>query len=104
MKDRRNHIYYLGDLDYEGILIFETLVRQFSEGVDIRLFVQGYLLMLEKAEAIGFEQLPDSKEGQNRNIGELFYSYFTPRQQEQIKSLLAMGRYIPQEILSEEDL
>ena len=103
MKDGRNQIYYLGDLDYEGILIFETLAGQFAEGVVIRLFVQGYLRMLEKAEAIGFEQLPETKEGQNRNGGELFYSYFTQTQQEQIKSLLAMGRYIPQEILSEED-
>ena len=104
MKDERNHIYYLGDLDYEGILIFETLVRQFAESVEIHLFVQGYLRMLEKAEAIGIEQLPETKEGQNQNGGELFYSYFTQMQQEQIKSLLATGRYIPQEILSEEDL
>ena len=104
MKDKGNSIYYFGDLDYEGILIFETLVKLFAEGAKICLFVQGYLRMLEKAETIGFGQLPETKEGQNQNGGELFYSYFTPMQQEQIRSILSMGRYIPQEIVSEEDL
>ena len=75
----------------------------FAEGAKICLFVQGYLKMLEKAEAIGLEQLPETKERQNQNGGELFYSYFTPMQQEKIHTLLAMGRYIPQEILSIED-
>lgn len=104
MKEEGNSIYYFGDLDYEGILIFETLAKQFAEGVNIRVFVQGYLQMLEKAEKIGWEQLPETKEGQNQNGGELFYSYFTPMQQEKLRSILSMGRYIPQEILSEEDL
>ena len=103
MKDKGNSLYYLGDLDYEGILIFETLVERFAGGVLICPFVQGYLAMLQKAETLGFEKLPEMKEGQNRNVGNLFYSYFTEEYLKKLQKLLEMGRYIPQEILSEED-
>lgn len=103
MKEEGNRLYYLGDLDYEGILIFETLAEQFAGGVLIRPFVQGYLAMLQKAETLGFEKLPPMKEGQNRKVGTLFYSYFTKDYLEKLQNLLEIGRYIPQEILSEED-
>lgn len=103
MSHKENVLYYLGDLDYEGILIFETLAEQYANGYVIQPFVNGYVAMLKKAEKISMDMLPNMKEAQNRNIGTLFYSYFEKEYQEQIQLLLDCGKYIPQEILSIED-
>lgn len=104
MKEKGNTLYYLGDIDYEGILIFETLAEQFAGGVLVQPFVKGYLAMLKKAEEIGVERLPKMKEGQNQNNGQRFYSYFPQESQEQMRQLLQRRYYVPQEIVSTEDL
>ncbi|MBP3610528.1 MAG: hypothetical protein J6J42_09360 [Lachnospiraceae bacterium] len=104
MKEKENILYYLGDIDYEGILIYETLAEQFAGEYKVQPFVQGYAAMLQKAEKMGFEKLPRMKERQNQKIGELFYSFFDREIQEKIQRLLESGCYIPQEILSVEDL
>ena len=103
MKEKGNGLYYFGDMDYEGILIFETLAGQFSSGQMILPFVKGYRAMLDVAEKIGVEQLPRMKEGQNSNIGELFYSYFEAEDRKRMEQILQAGQYIPQEILATDD-
>lgn len=103
MRERENTMYYFGDLDYEGILIYEKLVNMFEKECNIQPFCSGYIKMLEKAETIGNESLPLMKEGQNQNIGMLFWSSFPEKQVEKVQNLLQQGRYIPQEILSVED-
>ena len=103
MKETGNGLYYFGDMDYEGILIFETLTGQFSGGQIIQPFVKGYRAMLDAAEKIGVEQLPRMKEGQNSNIGELFYSYFEEEDKKRMEQILQAGQYIPQEILAADD-
>ena len=98
MKNEGNQIYYLGDLDYEGIGIYENFAQMFCGKWEIKPFVEGYETMIKKAETMG--QLPDTKTGQNKNIRELFFSYFSSDIEEKMKVILQAGRYIPQEILN----
>lgn len=98
MKEKENKIYYFGDMDYEGIGIYESLAEMFCGRWEIAPFVPAYKLMLEKAAMV--KNLPDTKEQQNRNIKEIFYSYFQKEDIEEMKRILRCGRYIPQEILN----
>lgn len=102
MKEKENRIYYLGDLDYEGIGIYENLAEMFSEKWEITPFHPGYEAMLLKAEKV--DLLPDTKEQQNRNVKGHFFSYFTKEQADKMKVILEADRYIPQEILNLADL
>lgn len=97
MQNRENHIYYFGDLDYEGIGIYEKLEELFRSEHGIRPFLPGYIRMLKKAAGM---VLPDTKEGQNRNITGTFFSCFAPETVEQMQKILRAERYIPQEILN----
>ncbi len=103
-----NRILYFGDLDYEGIRIYEKFAEKFAAAYgaqyDIRLFQCAYERMLTKADRIGIEDLPRTKEGQNRNIGSLFLGWFSQLQQTRIKAILEQDRYIPQEILNIQDM
>lgn len=103
MTAQGNKIFYFGDLDYEGIGIYENFFTAYGAQYDIKLFKNGYELMLAKADRIGIENLPLTKEGQNRKIDNLFFNQFSKTQQEKIKEILEQGRYIPQEILNIED-
>lgn len=103
MRAKDNVIYYFGDLDYEGILIYESLASLFKKECEIKPFCEGYLKMLQKAELIGKQQLPHMKEGQNQNIGTAFWDSFTKEQSDAMLQILQNGNYIPQEILSLED-
>ena len=113
-----NHLFYFGDLDYEGILIYEHLMAQnwnprtdragekrsnMARTVDIQLFMPAYEKMLDKALKIGFDNLPDMKEKQNANIGTAFLKTFNTVRRSQIEEILNSGKYIPQEILNEHD-
>ena len=97
-----NTLLYFGDLDYEGIGIYETLQGKYSDK-HIQIFVPAYEKMLDKAIKIGFENLPEMKEGQNKNIGTIFMDSFERKRQEQIWEILKADKFIPQEILNEHD-
>lgn len=101
MKAEGNVIYYFGDLDYEGIGIYEGFAKMYCDKWEIKPFLEGYYAMLKKAEDT--EKLPDTKEGQNTNIQELFFSYFPEETKKKMKEILETGRYIPQEILNGSD-
>ena len=96
-----NKIFYFGDLDYEGIGIYENFAAAYGSQYDIKLFRIAYEKMLEKANRIG--NLPVTKEGQNRRIDNLFLSQFSQPQQSVIQEILEHDRYIPQEILNIND-
>ncbi len=105
-------MFYFGDLDYEGILIYEHLLEQKEYQWDrkgngsagmIQLFRKAYEAMLDKALQIGFSALPDMKEKQNSNIGTVFLDVFDEERRRQIHEILSAGKYIPQEILNEHD-
>lgn len=101
MTQQGNTIYYFGDLDYEGIGIYENLSEVFKTRWEIQPFVPAYLAMLSK---VGQEaMLPNTKEKQNRNISNHFFSYFSSEQANQIKEILKREKYIPQEILNISD-
>lgn len=100
LNDPSNEILYFGDLDYEGIIIYETLYRDFRDKVRIEPFCIAYETMINKSD---LSRLPKMKKGQNRNIGTDFLSYFTQDMQRQIKEILSQNRYIPQEILQRKD-
>ena len=83
--------------------MYENFAAAYGEQYEIRLFVRAYEKMLSKAESIGTDNLPVTKEGQNRNIGSAFLSSFPQSQQTTIRDILARDRYIPQEILNRGD-
>lgn len=100
LVDKSNQILYLGDIDYEGILIYEQLSTFFMDRIPIKPFNEAYIYMLKKArEAI----LPEMKEGQNKNIGKLFLDSFNDNDKAEILEILGNNKYIPQEILSNRD-
>lgn len=102
VSDGRNTIYYFGDLDYEGLGIYEQLAGRFLEKRKIVPFIQGYRRMLEKAAGKEQEEIamPRTRENQNKNLTGDFLSYFDSDIKEKITGLLRSGRYIPQEILN----
>lgn len=102
MRAEDNRIYYFGDLDYEGIGIYESLAIRYEDNVKIIPFCAAYEAMLAKSGEL--LELPDTKEGQNRNIGQKFFSYFDKAVVSNMKKILENSRYIPQEILSDIDL
>jgi len=57
--------------------------------------------MLNKADRL--ENLPETKEHQNRNITSIFFSYFSNTTVEKMQAVLQNERYVPQEILNRAD-
>lgn len=92
-----NCFYYFGDLDYEGIGIFQTLQRNMAEKLTLYPFQAAYCAMLHKAEGI---QLPPTKDGQIEIAIESFMTNFSANEQEQMQQILKSRNYVPQEILT----
>ena len=103
ISDTRNTIYYFGDLDYEGILIYEKFYEKMSESYKVKPFIEAYYIMIEKY-INNHVVLPETKEGQNKNINDYFLKCFQDKNKEIITKILESGRYIPQEIINIEDL
>lgn len=96
-----NRFYYFGDLDYEGIGIWELLAGKCSGFRRIIPFAPAYEAMVQKARDVS--RLPDTKEKQNRNIGSAFFACFPEDTAGQMQKILESGAYIPQEILNIND-
>lgn len=103
VSDKENTILYFGDLDYEGIIIYEGLYELFSKEYKIEPFINGYRKMLDKAEE-NLVNLPKTKEGQNKNINNIFLSRFDMDYRNRINKILKADLYIPQEIINITDL
>ena len=99
--DKDNVLYYFGDLDYEGIIIYEVFLREFKEMYNIRPFIEGYKNMIDKSKKY---DLPQTKEGQNRKIGNDFLDEFSDEYKLKIEEILNKDLYIPQEIINIYDL
>lgn len=95
VQGAEHELYYFGDLDLEGILIWYDLQVKFG----VRLALPFYRACLEKEP---------SKGKQNHRLSEealqAFTGCFTERESEQIIAMLREGCYIPQETLRSEDL
>ena len=98
MKTEGNELLYFGDLDYEGIVIYEKLVKTIGSSYELHPFIAAYQAMLAKARDISL--LPSTKEKQNRNIKNIFFSYFDKDTVTRMKTILEKDLYIPQEILN----
>lgn len=98
MLDKNNEFVYFGDLDYEGIGIFENLAACFKEQAEIKPFVAAYENMLTKSKTLS--KLPTTKEGQNRQLQGVFFEYFPAAMQQNMQAVLEQDVYIPQEILT----
>lgn len=97
LLNKNNKILYFGDLDYEGIIIYESFYRQYHKDYNIEPFTVGYLQMLKLAINM---DLPFTKEGQNRNIEGIFKKSFTDDENKLIDEILTKNLYMPQEILN----
>lgn len=108
-----NKFFYFGDLDYEGIIIYEGFYESFYKEYYLRPFFNGYRKMIDKVKALNID-LPKTKDGQNRNTTGLFFKHlqlvadndidtFTEYEKE-IKKILENDLYVPQEIINITDL
>lgn len=95
LRDARNRFFYVGDIDYEGIIIFEAFAKNFSQSA-IEPFIPAYAKMLAMGRDL---DLPQAREGQNKKHSGLFFSFFVADLVCAMESILQSGRYIPQEIL-----
>lgn len=96
LRESLETVYYWGDLDYEGIRIFESLHEKYPD-VSIVPWMAGYQTMLEEGKKVA---LPQSNDRQHACTGSLFFSYFDKSFCKEVGTLLEEGLYIPQEILS----
>lgn len=91
----QHEIYYFGDLDLEGILIWYDLQTRFP----IKLALPFYRACLETEPSRG---------KQNHRLSEkalhAFAAWFPARESEQLIDMLQAGYYIPQETLQSPDL
>ena len=101
MTAASNRFYYVGDLDYEGLRIYESLAESLKDSIEISPFVNCYKQMLAKAEER--DELPPMKEKQSKALSGLFFSFFSGDDRRRILSILENGAYIPQEILTTQD-
>ncbi len=109
----QNEMLYFGDLDYEGIGIYERLAALFEnggmeeggcgEGHKVKPLIRAYEKMLEKAKVCGADFLPETSEKQNRNLSGAFFSYFSRQAVDEMNCILEAGKYIPQEIVNRTD-
>lgn len=103
MLEAENVFYYFGDLDYEGIQIYQSLIDAVGEVREIIPFREAYECMLQKCNCYKNDP-PKTKAGQKRKLREKFLTYFDLKIQNQIKELLEQGLYLPQECINEVDL
>ena len=88
-------LYYWGDLDFEGINIFYSLVKK----VDVKLFANAYEVMLREVNDIN--NLMEMSDDQNETKDlEPFLASFTDCNKKKIKEILKSNKYIPQEIVN----
>ena len=103
ISDSNNTFYYFGDVDYEGLVIYESYRNISSGQIDLTPLTQAYKYVVDKCD--GFvDSLPDTKSGQNRNINDLFFKGFDSSYKDKIMAILEKDKYIPQEALNFEDL
>lgn len=94
---KANHeFFYFGDIDREGILIWYSL----NHKQPLKLALPFYLKCMEKKASVGKEY-----QKEHHMALEQFLAFFPTKElQEQIRSMLANGKYHPQETLKTREL
>lgn len=103
ISDSNNTFYYFGDVDYEGLVIYESYRNISSEQIELRPFTEAYKYVVDKCDGF-IDSLPNTKPGQNKNINDLFFENFEDSYKDKIMAILEKDKYIPQEALNYEDL
>lgn len=105
VKDHAKCFYYWGDLDYEGISIYNSVAKALRRnGYKVIPWTDAYVKMLERTDTTSYYHLPNSdlektKKGQKPTDLTEFLSHFDAKTSKRIQELLASRRYIAQEIL-----
>lgn len=89
-----DRVYYFGDLDFEGIGIFNSLASKYGK----HLIVPHINLYKELIRAA--RKPPVLKTNQSGTYLELFLMYFDEQIKEKITEILYNGKYIPQEAVN----
>ena len=92
-----HRFYYFGDLDYEGISIYQEAKLKNPE-IQMDLLTPAYELMLE---VMGGRDYPMTRDQRKPRANlQSFLSLFDGDSQKQILGILEEGKYIPQEVLN----
>jgi hypothetical protein len=94
--------YYFGDLDQEGIYIFNSLTRQFPDH-DIKPAKNFYNYIIKKASPEKAKPLRTSQKRGECSLSP-FIDFFESKDKEIIKRIITDRKYLPQEILNKSDL
>lgn len=103
ISNENNKFYYFGDIDYEGIVIFDSYSDKTSNEMVLYPFTTAYEYIVDKM-IDHIDLLPKTKDNQNTNIKESFFYAFDELYKERILNLLSQRKYIPQEALNYGDL
>lgn len=95
LTNSHHKLFYFGDLDYEGISIWNTL----NEKINITPAVDFYIALIMKNATQGKENQRENREAVNT-----FASYFQELEGKKIKELLKDRYYYPQEGLSRSEI
>lgn len=96
-----DHYYYFGDIDQEGIFIFNRLREQYLP-YDIKPAVPLYRFILKKAGTDNAKPLRKSRK--TRFTLSPFIDFFDSESKAQIGKIIEEQKYLPQEILNKTDL
>lgn len=96
LPDVHHIFYYFGDLDWEGIRIWYSLHRRYD---NIRLAIPFYITALQHDAVPG-----KSNQRKDHDALNAFLEALPEEPARQLTELLNAGRYIPQEVLSAEEL
>lgn len=95
LQGHEHRLYYFGDLDREGISIWDTLHQR--RAAPLALMFYRALLMKEFTYGKQYQK-------QNKQAEDRFISNFLPNEQKKIRQILSEGGYYPQEALKTEEL
>ncbi len=97
---KETDILYFGDIDYEGINIYVSLVQTYSD-YHILPYVVAYHKMIE------LENNPNQikkKQNKREDYIEVFLNYFDEEDRKKLRIMFENNFYIPQEILNYEEV
>ncbi len=97
-----DNYYYFGDMDQEGIIIFNRLRNTFPE-YEIRPAVSLYEYMLDKAGPENAKPLRKYRKLNGESLS-LFIDFFSQDTGKLIKEIISAQKYIPQEVINKTDM
>lgn len=97
-----DHYYYFGDLDQEGIHIFNSLRKKFHY-YDIKPAVNLYTYILKKTGSDKAKQLRTHQQAGDPSLSP-FIDFFDSEIKDKITEIINERKYLPQEIFNKTDL